>query len=123
MGLLDALKQDAMAAVNKYAGDHPQMGQEILNLVHSGPGGLSGLVQQFQSAGLGAIVQSWVAKGANMPINAQQIEQALGSDRVKQIGARVGLDPKVVSQKLATLLPSIVDHLTPNGQLPQQPKS
>jgi len=63
-------------------------------------------------------VQSWVAKGANMPINAQQIEQALGSDRVKQIAARVGLDPKVVSQKLATLLPSIVDHLTPNGQLP-----
>jgi len=27
MGLLDALKQDAMAAVNKYAGDHPQTGR------------------------------------------------------------------------------------------------
>ena len=121
MGLLDSLKQEAMAAVSKYAGDHPQLGQEIANIVHSGPGGLSGLVQQFQNAGLGKIVQSWISTGANQPINVQQIEQALGSDRVKQIAARVGLDPNVVSQKLSTILPQIVNHLTPKGELPQAP--
>lgn len=121
MGLLDSLKQEAMAAVNKYAGDHPGLGQEITNLVHAGPGGLSGLVQQFQNNGLGSIVQSWVSTGPNQPITAQQIQQALGSDKVKQIAARIGLDPNVVSQKLSTILPQIVNHLTPNGQLPQAP--
>ena len=121
MGLLDSLKQEAMAAVNKFAGDHPQLGNEISNLVHSGPGGLSALVQQFQQNGLGSIINSWVSTGPNQPISAQQIQQALGSDRVKQIAARIGLDPSVVSQKLSTILPQIVNHLTPNGQLPGTP--
>jgi uncharacterized protein YidB (DUF937 family) len=121
MGFLDSLKQEAMAAVNKYAGDHPQLGTEIANLVHSGPGGLAGLVQQFQANGLGSVIQSWVSTGPNQPITAQQIQQALGSDKVKQIATRIGLDPNAVSQKLSTLLPQIVDHLTPNGQLPAAP--
>ncbi len=123
MGLLDSLKQEATAAVNKFAGDHPQLGTEIANMVHSGPGGLSALVQQFQANGLGSIVQSWVSTGPNQPISAQQIQQALGSDKVKQIAARIGLDPNVVSQKLSTILPQIVNHLTPNGQLPPAPAS
>lgn len=121
MGLLDSLKQEAMAAVNKFAGDHPQLGSEIANLVHTGPGGLSALVQQFQANGLGSIIQSWVSTGPNQPITAQQIQQALGSDKVKQIAARIGLDPNVVTQKLSTILPQIVNHLTPNGQIPAAP--
>ncbi len=119
--MLDSLKQEAMAAVNKFAGDHPQLGSEITNMVHSGPGGLSALVQQFQKNGLGSIVNSWVSTGPNQPITAQQIQQALGSDRVKQIAARVGLDPTALSQKLSTVLPQIVNHLTPTGQLPATP--
>jgi len=121
MGLLDSLKQEAMAAVNQFSGDHPQLGSEITNLVHSGPGGLSALVQQVHANGLGSIINSWVGTGPNQPISAQQIQQALGSDKVKQIAARIGLDPNVVSQKLSTLLPQIVNHLTPNGQLPAAP--
>jgi len=121
MGLLDSLKQEAMGAVSKFTGDHPQLGSEISDLVHTGPGGLSALVQQFHANGLGSVIQSWVSTGPNQPITAQQIQQALGSDKVKQIAARVGLDPNVVSQKLSTLLPQIVNHLTPNGQLPAAP--
>jgi len=118
MGLFDALKQEAMVAVKKFAGDHPQLGQEALNLIQSKPGGLSGLVQQLQNAGLGHIVQSWVSTGPNQPITAAQLQQALGSDKVKEIAARLGLDPNAVSQKLSTILPEIVNHLTPNGQVP-----
>jgi uncharacterized protein YidB (DUF937 family) len=121
MGLLDSLKQQAMSVVSQFAGGHPQLAQEVNNLIHAGPGGLAGLVQQFHSAGLGQIVQSWVSTGPNQPINADQIQQALGSERVKQLAAKIGLDPSVVSQKLATILPQIVDKLTPNGQLPPTP--
>lgn len=119
MGFLDALKQEAMAAVKKFAGEHPQLGQEVMQLVQGSPGGLSGLVQQMQNAGLGPVVQSWISTGPNKPISAAQIQQALGSDKVKEIAARLGLDPNAASQKLSSLLPEIIDRLTPNGQMPQ----
>lgn len=122
MGLLDQLKAEAEGAVKTFAGDHPQLGQEVLNLVHSGPGGLNALVQQFQAGGLGHLIQSWVSTGPNQPASAQQIQQALGGDRLRQIAARVGLDPNIVAQKLSTILPQVVNHLTPNGQLPQAPQ-
>jgi uncharacterized protein YidB (DUF937 family) len=109
MGFLDQLKAQAEGAVQKFAGEHPQLG----------PGGLNGLVQQFQAGGLGHLMQSWISTGPNQPASAQQIQQALGGDRLQQIAARVGLDPNVVAQKLSTILPQVVNHLTPNGQLPQ----
>lgn len=121
MGFLDQLKAQAEGAVQKFAGEHPQLGQEVMNLVHSGPGGLNGLVQQFQAGGLGQLIQSWISTGPNQPATAQQIQQALGVDRLRQIATRVGLDPNVVAQKLSTILPQVVNHLTPNGQLPQAP--
>ena len=99
MGFLDQLKGQAEAAVQKFAGEHPQLGQEVMNLVHSGPGGLNGLVQQFQAGGLGHLIQSWISTGPNQPATAQQIQQALGGDRLRQIATRVGLDPIVVAQK------------------------
>lgn len=117
MGLLDQLKAQAESAVQKFAGEHPQLGQEVMNLVHGG-GGLNGLVQQFNSGGLGHLIQSWISTGPNQPATAQQIQQALGGDRLRQMAARVGLDPNVVAQKLSTILPQVVNHLTPNGQLP-----
>lgn len=125
MGLFDSLKQQAEGIIHKVAGDHPQLAQEVMSLVHAGPGGLAGLVQQFQNNGLGHLVQSWVSTGPNQPINAQQIQQGLGVDRIRQIATRLGIDPTVVAQKLSTILPQVIDHLTPNGQLPQaapQPK-
>ena len=119
MGFLDQLKAQAESAVQQFSGEHPQLGQEVLNLVHSGPGGVNGLVQQFQAGGLGHLIQSWISTGPNQPASAQQIQQALGGDRLRQIAARVGLDPNVVAQKLSTILPQVVNHLTPTGQLPQ----
>lgn len=118
MGLFDDLKRQAEGLAHRLAGEHPQLGQEVTALVHGGPGGLSGLVQQFQNNGLGHLVQSWVGTGPNQPINAQQIQQALGGDRLRQIATRLGIDPNVVAQKLSTILPQVVNHLTPDGQLP-----
>ena len=115
---LESLKQEAMSAASKYAGYHPQISAEVANLVHGSPGGLSGLVQQFHTAGFTAVVQSWVSTGPNQPITAQQIQQVLGNEKVKAIAARLGVDTNVVSQKLATILPEVVNHLTPNGQVP-----
>jgi uncharacterized protein YidB (DUF937 family) len=82
-------------------------------------GGLNGLVQQFASKGLGDIVNSWVGTGPNKAITSEQIQSALGSDTVNQLAYKVGLPADQLSSQLATLLPGVIDKLTPNGQIPQ----
>ena len=82
-------------------------------------GGLSGLVQQFAGNGMGDIVNSWVGKGQNLPISAQQITSALGSDTISGLASKAGVSTDQMSSHLSEILPGIVDKLTPNGQVEQ----
>jgi uncharacterized protein YidB (DUF937 family) len=118
MGLLDNIKSETAGFVSQLTGNHPRLAREVMVLVNNPEGGLAGLIQRFESNGCGQIVSSWVGTGPNAAISGAQIQQALGSDQVRQLATRVGLDPDVVSQRLATILPQVVDQLTPNGQLP-----
>ena len=81
-------------------------------------GGLGGLVQKFNEAGLGEHVASWIGSGQNLPISADQISQVLGSDAVAGIAAKLGIDPQTASGVLSSVLPGVINHLTPNGQAP-----
>ena len=94
----------------------------VLSMLQSHGGavnGLSGLLQAFEGGGLGHLFQSWVGNGQNLPVSAEQIQQVLGNsgmlERIAQMAG--GMQPAEVAQHLSTLLPQIVDHLTPNGQL------
>ena len=78
-----------------------------------------GLVQSFHEKGLGAIASSWVGTGQNMPVSADQIHQVLGSDQVKALAAKAGISPDMAGGAIASLLPTLVDKLTPNGQVPE----
>ncbi len=40
-----------------------------MNLIQNHPGGIEGLLGQFQQAGLGNHVASWVGSGENQPIS------------------------------------------------------
>ena len=91
----------------------------VMQMINNQPGGLSGLVQQFHDKGLGGLVSSWVSTGPNLPISADQLQNVLGSEQVKELAAKVGISPETASSHLAQLLPMVIDKLTPNGQLPQ----
>ncbi|MEN9587323.1 MAG: hypothetical protein RIT15_898 [Pseudomonadota bacterium] len=81
-------------------------------------GGLGGLVGKFEQAGLGNVVSSWIGSGQNLPISADQLQSVLGSDAVAGIAAKLGINPADAMGQLSTMLPSLVDKLTPNGQAP-----
>lgn len=81
--------------------------------------GLSGLVNNSKSQGLGGVVQSWIGSGANQPIAPQQVQELVGQDRLQQIASRVGIPPAIASIALSRILPSLVDRLTPEGKVPQ----
>jgi uncharacterized protein YidB (DUF937 family) len=98
------------------AATQSQLVPAVMELINQ-HGGVSGLVQQLQSGGLGGAVQSWIGSGANQPVTAEQITQALNAPAVAQFAQRIGVNPAEVGPVLAQLLPVVVDHLTPNGQV------
>lgn len=84
----------------------------------SAQGGLGGLLQQLQQAGLGEQVQSWVSSGANQPVSGDQLSAALGCDLMAQLAGQAGVSPAEAGSQLSQMLPQIIDMLTPNGQMP-----
>ncbi len=127
MGLLDDLVNQA----GKQLGQQPQ-GQggspaallttltQLLGSGSGGVGGLAALVQLFERGGLGHIVQSWIGTGQNLPISPAQLQQVLGHGPLGQLASQTGMAPDALAQQLTHLLPQVVDHLTPNGQMPAQ---
>jgi uncharacterized protein YidB (DUF937 family) len=116
MGLLDNLENAAMGKMS--GGNSNPLAAGILQMIQNQPGGLPGLVQSFHDKGMGGLVSSWVNTGPNPPISGDQVHQVLGSDQVKELAAKAGINPDAASAAIAQLLPSIVDKLTPNGSVP-----
>jgi len=118
-GLINRVLGAAQTAQANTGVNTNQVLQSLVSLIeHPATGGLSGLLQSFESAGLGREVSSWVSTGANLPVSADQVRTALGDPRLQEIATRLGIPPGAVSAALSHVLPSVVDQLTPNGQVP-----
>jgi uncharacterized protein YidB (DUF937 family) len=95
-------------------------GGDILGeLFGKGNVNLSDILSKFNSAGMKDQVESWIGTGKNLPISKEQVEQALGSKRLKDLAAKFGLPTVQVGTLLAEHLPAHVDGLTPAGALPK----
>ncbi len=81
-------------------------------------GGLGGLLEQLNQAGLGEKVESWVGQGANHPIEPGQLGDAIGQKTLSEIAAHAGIDQQELLNQLSQVLPGLVDKLTANGQVP-----
>ena len=90
----------------------------MMNDALASHGGVQGLVNLFQQGGLGDIVNSWIGTGANLPVTADQIQKALGSERLSQIAQQLGVPASQAASTLANSLPTLIDRVTPNGSLP-----
>ena len=119
MGLLDAAL--GMLGGNQNQGNEPkamliQAALSMLSNQQQG-GGLQGLISAFQNAGLGELVSSWVGTGQNLPISADQIQQALSGGQLSQLAQAAGVSQDHAAGSLAEMLPGLIDKLTPNGQV------
>jgi uncharacterized protein YidB (DUF937 family) len=81
-------------------------------------GGLGGLLKQFQQAGLGEVVDSWINTGPNKTVGPGKIAEALGPEVIDALSQRTGLPRDQVVAILSQVLPQAVDQLTPEGRLP-----
>ena len=83
-------------------------------------GGLGGLVSKFEQAGMGDVIGSWIGKGENAPVSGSQLNDVLGSDTISAIAGKLGINAATLLPMLATMLPALIDHLTPHGKVPEQ---
>ena len=81
-------------------------------------GGLQGLIEKFPQGGLGDVVSSWVGKGENLPISAEQLTSVLGNDTLTGLASKFGVNTSDLAGQLSNVLPGLVDKLTPDGQAP-----
>lgn len=78
-------------------------------------GGLGGLVSQFEQAGLGNVVQSWIGGGANHPVSPDQLQNVFG-DKVPGMAQQAGMNQGDFLSQLSQHLPAAVDGMTSGGQ-------
>ena len=126
MGLLDELmKSGGFGAIANSVASNPQLLQAVLSLLSNrdgslgGPGGLAALVSAFQSKGLGDVMASWVGGGPNQAIAPEQVESVLGPDLLGQFAQMAGINAGDAGSVLASVLPGLVNQVTPQGQVPE----
>ena len=83
-------------------------------------GGLGDLLGQLQKGGQGEAANSWVGKGENKAIAPGDLANALGADQIDAIASQAGMSRDDLLKGLSQYLPGVIDHLTPDGRLPNE---
>ena len=83
-----------------------------------GLGGLGSLVNSFSRSGHGDVIDSWIGPGENRHIDLHQLNEALGPETVDQLSQETGLPQQDLLAELSSMLPGVVDKLTPQGRMP-----
>lgn len=124
MSLLKSLTDMVLNSGGQKAGlagmvlQNPKLMEAAMGLLSkdSPVGGVQGLLANFQNAGMGDAVQSWLGDGANKGVAGADIEKALGGDVVQQLAAKANMAPSEASDVLSQALPAMIDKLTPQGE-------
>ncbi len=134
MGFLDGLLKKAMGGPGDAGGlgglasmvsKNPQILTALAGLLSTrdasigGSGGLGGLVGAFQKKGLGDMISGWISTGPNPPVSAAQVADVLGQETLGQFAGKAGVPVAEAGSLLAGLLPAAIDHLTPDGKVPE----
>jgi uncharacterized protein YidB (DUF937 family) len=138
MGLLDNLiGMAAKGALGKVLGGVGGLGGAIQNQpaqqapVHIGllqhvmdmfankqTGGLGSILDKLRGGGLSQQVASWVGTGPNQSVTGDQVQAALGQSQISQLAQKFGIPENMVAGHLAQILPELVNHVTPDGTMP-----
>ena len=83
-------------------------------------GGLTDLLNRFRQNNPKSAAHSWVSTGPNEPMPVDELERALGGERVQWLMTQTGMAKDELLDGLATSLPDAIDKLTPDGRVPTE---
>jgi len=80
---------------------------------------IGGLVSQITSkgGGLASLATSWLGDGDNMPIDAGQVMDMFGADKVSEFASSLGTDANTAAQGLSGMIPDLIDQSSKGGSL------
>lgn len=113
MSILNTVESMAMG---NSGSDHAQVAGGLMEELQNQPGGIGGLIQNFQRNGMGAAVQQW-SQGQTQP-NSTAVENGLGGTGIiANIAQRTGLSEGVVRGALAVVVPLVIHHVISNNHV------
>ena len=95
--------------------------ESALDDLVGGSGGfdLGAIVGQFTGSGgdLAEKAKSWLGDGSNESISAEQVQDALGGDKIEAFARKLGVGPEEASSGLSEILPDLIDKSSRGGNL------
>lgn len=127
MDMTDLLKMGASAFMNSNRSGEAGSGLDLGSLT-SALSGLTGgdseggfdigsLLGKMQGGGMAEIAQSWLGDGDNAPVEANQITEMFGSDKISEFASKLGLSEEEAVGGLSDALPQIVDKASSGGSI------
>lgn len=110
---LENIKVATAGSAETVISDNTKLIPAVLKMVQGMPGGVEGLVKQFQDRGLANVATSLTSKSAVRTISPEQLVQGLGMQKIEELATASGLDVKVVRKELVNVLPTVLEQLTP----------
>ncbi len=98
------------------AGKRTGLLQLVLSAIREN-GGLASVIQQLRDRGMGTQADSWIGNGSNAVADLQKLINLLGSPIVASIATKLGIDAGKARNAIASILPEVIDQLTPQGRL------
>ena len=112
MGLLDTI--ESMAGQGG-GGNNQQVAGGLMQALDQHPGGLQGVIQNFQQNGMAQHVQNWSTGQAQA--TPEQIQQGVGNTGlIDEVAAKAGISPEMAKVGMAVVLPMVLAHFTNGGQ-------
>ena len=116
MGLFDGLAGQVLGTMLSGKGDKSLLGQVAMEMINKN-GGLNGIVEKFNQNGLGELAASWVGKGNNQSLSANQVSSVFGNDMITEMASKFGIDSSLLTSQIAQYLPELVNQSTPKGTI------
>ncbi len=91
--------------------DNEKLFPEVVKMVRATPGGVPGLLKQFQDKGLGHVASALTSRDGTRMISPQQLVQGLGTLQIEALATASRLDVKVVRKELVLVLPQVLEQL------------
>lgn len=87
-------------------------------------GGLSGALSKITGMGYENQARSWMSnQEVNDNLDPNEITRLFDENEIQQVAAHTGANEMEVRQGLAELLPEVMNQLTPNGNLENEPEA
>lgn len=121
---MDMMKLATQLLASKLGGSAGANTSQVESVIGSLLGGgnkggidLGSLLGGLQKGGLANVAESWLGDGDNEHISRSQIEELLGSDKIKQAASQLGADQNDLLRGLQNMIPQVVDKSSSGGSL------